>query len=247
MNDTGSRLTKILGTGALAAWGAMMLWGLVISGPEVFQRDSVRLLYIHVPSVFAAYTGFGVTLLGSLIYLRNKSRFWDIAAHAGAEIGTLFMALVLITGALWGRPTWGVYWQWDPRMTSTAVLFVTYLGYLALRNLDLPREVRSRRAAVVGIVSFLNVIIVRYSVQWWRSLHQETTFGLDTQLDDSMLFSWFLGTVAMMLTFGWLLVHRFRLGWLESQVEEQQLSEALAERRADAGIAVGSPTKAEVL
>jgi heme exporter protein C len=183
--------------------------------------------------VAVTYLAFLVTMIGSAIYLRKGSIFWDLLAGASAEIGVLFCAFVLVTGSLWGKPTWGVYWQWDPRLTSTTVLFVMYLGYLAVRRLELPPEVRSRRAAVLGIVSFINVFIVHYSVQWWRGLHQGQTLGIDTKMDGAMLFSFFLGLVAFLTLFAWLLIHRFRVAWLAREVERLGLVQALAERRAE--------------
>ncbi len=229
--STSSRLTRVLGIAGLLLLGIMLAFGLWFSGPEIAMRDSVRLLYIHVPSVFVAYLCFGVTFLGSVQYLRNQSSFWDLMAHAAAEIGVLFVVFVLVTGSLWGKPTWGTYWQWDPRLTSTSMMLLMYVGYLALRRLDLPGEVRSQRAAVLGIVSILNVIVVHYSVKWWRSLHQSQTFGIDTQMDGLMLFSFFLGVIAFLAIGAWLLVHRFRVGWMESQLDEIRLEHALVERR----------------
>lgn len=232
-NSTGSRATRILGFITLFAMSVALLFALVLSPPEEFQKDSVRLMYIHLPTIAVAYSGFAVTLLGSALYLRNGSKFWDLVAGAAAEIAVLFTAFLLISGALWGKPTWGVYWQWEPRLTSTAVMFIMYLGYLALRRLELPPDVRSRRAAILGVVSFLNVIIVHYSVQWWRGLHQGQTIGIDTQLDGLMLFSLFLSLVAFMMLGAWLLMHRFRLAWLEHQLEVLGFEAALAERRAE--------------
>ncbi|MGB5759210.1 MAG: cytochrome c biogenesis protein CcsA [Acidimicrobiales bacterium] len=232
-NTTSSRGTRILGSVALVSMVVALAFGLWFSPPEVDQRDAVRLMYIHLPSIAVAYSAFAITLVGSVVYLRNGSAFWDLLAGAAAEIGVVFTAFLLISGALWGKPTWGVYWQWDPRLTSTTVMFIMYLGYLALRRLELPSEVRSRRAAVLGVISFLNVIIVHYSVQWWRGLHQGQTLGVDTKLDGLMLFSLFLGLVAFLLVGAWLLMHRFRLAWLERQVEVIHFEQALAERRAE--------------
>lgn len=230
---TGSRGTRILGGSALFASLVALLFGLWFSDPEVFMRESVRLMYIHLPSVAVAYSAFAITLVGSIIYLRNGSDFWDLLASAAAEIGVVFTAFVLISGAIWGKPTWGVYWQWDPRLTSTTVMFIMYIGYLAVRRMELPPAVRSRRAAILGIISFLNVIIVHNSVRWWRSLHQGRTLGLDTQLDGLHLFSLFLGAVAFILIGAWLLIHRFRVAWLEHQIEAAGYEQALAERRAE--------------
>ena len=232
---TGSRATRRLGILALLTLGVALLFGLVFSPPEIEQRDAVRLMYIHLPSIAVAYLGFAITMVGSIIYLRNGSQFWDLVAGASAEIGVVFSAFLVFSGALWGKPTWGVYWQWDPRLTSTTVMFLMYLGYLALRRLDLPPDVRSRRAAILGIVSFGNVIVVRYSVQWWRGLHQGQTLGVDTQLDGLMLFSLFLSLVAFVLIGAWLLIHRFRVAWLEHQKTQLTFERALAERRGDIG------------
>lgn len=231
---TGSRASRTIGIAALVAVGLLAAFGLWISPPEVSQADAARLMYVHLPSIATMYLMFFITLVGSIIYLRNGSRFWDLLAGAAAEIGVVFNGLTLFSGAIWGKPTWGAYWTWDPRVTSTTVMFVMYIGYLAVRRLELPPEARSRRAAVLGILSFLNVIVVHYSVKWWRGLHQGQTIGIDTKLDGLMLTSLMIGFVAFALTGAWLLMHRFRIEWLQSQIGEVGLDQALAERRAEA-------------
>lgn len=238
--STSSRFTRWLGVASLVSLAGLLLFGLVLSPADANQGDSVRLFYLHVPvAVVANYVAFGITFLGSIVYLLKRSRFWDLVAGASAEVGVLFCGLTLITGMLWGRPTWGTYWQWDPRLTSTAVLFIMYLGYLVVRRLDLDPDIRSRRAAVVGIVSFFNVLIVRFSVDWWRSLHQPSTFtrAEGPAIEGLMLFSFFVGLVAVGLVFTWLVIHRFRVAWLEEQVAEQGLDVALSQRRAEARLA----------
>lgn len=230
---TGSRGTQVAGAVIAVCFVALGALALFITPPEETQRDAFRLIYIHVPSaIVALYIAFAITLVGSIMYLWKKSVFWDLMAEASAEIGVLFLAMTLITGMLWGRPTWGTYWIWDPRLTSTAVSFVLYSGYLAVRRLDMDPTVRSKRAAILGIVSFANLLIVRYSVQWWDSLHQEQTFDVrDTQMDGIMLFTFVFGVVTMIAFFGWLLIHRFRVAWLEHQVAEAGLAEAIEARR----------------
>ena len=230
---TGSPRSRRLGFLALLALAILLVFGLIISPPDVNQRDAVRLFYIHVPSILVAYGGFFLTMVASIMYLKNNTVFWDLLAGAAGEIGVLFCAFGLFTGAMWGKPTWGVYWQWDPRLTSTTVMFVMYIGYLAVRRLELPPEVRRRRAAVLGIVSILNVIIVHYSVSWWRGLHQGQTLGDDQIEGATILFSFFAGLVAFFLIAGWLLVHRFRVLWLEYEIDQQGLEVALTERRAE--------------
>jgi heme exporter protein C len=215
---------------------------LVISPPDVNMEDSVRLLYIQVPTAWLAmYVSFGVTTLASLLYLwkRTRSRFWDLTAGASAEIGVLFLGLTLVVGSIWGRTTWGVWWTWDARLTTTAVLFVLYLGYLAVRKVPAAPEVASRRAAIVAIAAFLDVPIVHKSVEWWRTLHQPASLFderrlLDPQIHGTMLWTLLLGVLAFTLLYAWLLAHRFRLAWLETRLADTQLDVALAERRAEA-------------
>lgn len=233
--------TKILGwlsavTLAVTAWLA-----LVASPPDVVQHDAVRLLYLHAPTAWLAmYLSFGVTTLASLLYLwkRTRSRFWDVVAGASAEIGLIFIGLTLAVGSIWGRTTWGVWWTWDARLTTTAVLFVVYLGYLAVRRIPAPPEVRSRRAAIVALAAFVDVPIVHQSVEWWRTLHQEATVFDERRLGDPhihglMAFTLLLAVVAFTLLYFWLLIHRFRVAWAEEQVEADELEVALAERRAE--------------
>lgn len=240
MTSTSSKATRVVGWAAIVALAVSMLFALVLSPPEENMGDSVRLLYLHLPTIAVSYVGYGITFIGSVIYLRNRSVFWDLLAGAAAEIGVLFTAFVIATGAIWGKPTWGTYWEWDPRLTATTVMFIMYLGYLAIRRMDLPQEVRSRRAAVIGIIAIANLVLVRYSVQWWRGLHQGQTLGVDTQLDGLMLFTLFLSVVAFLVLGAWLLVHRFRVAWLERQVEDLRLARALNERRGEAdGAAFG--------
>ena len=232
---TGSRNTRILGVVTLAGLAATLLFGLVLSPGDRVQSDAARLLYVHVPSAILAYVSFAVTALGSILWLTKRSEWWDRVAASSAEVGVLFTALCLATGALWGRPIWGTYWDWDPRLTTTALLLLLFAGYLAIRRLPADPAVRAKRSAIVGLVAFVDVPIVHYAVDWWRSLHQDATVGtLDVKLEGLMLFSFVLGLVAFALVYVWLLVHRFRLAWLEDQLEATSLDVAIAERRAEA-------------
>ena len=234
---TGSRATRILGLLALGATAVLVLLGFWWTPPDVIQDESVRILYVHVPSATLAYVGCFLTSLGSVMYLWKKSQWWELVGYAAAEIAAVFTAVTLVTGMLWGRPTWGVFWVWDARLTSTAMLFLLLLGYLAIRRLPADYAVRAKRASVVGLLLVPNVIIVRQSVQWWRTLHQEASLFADgpgATIEGIMLFALFFGFVTFGLIFAWLIVHRFRLAWLEEQVEGQGLTAALAERRAEA-------------
>jgi heme exporter protein C len=213
--------------------------GLILSPEDVNQGSTVRIMYIHVPTIWVAYIAFILTAVCSAFYLsgRNRSLAWDRVAGASAEIGVLFVALSLITGSLWGRITWGVYWVWDARLTSTAFLFITYVGYLAVRRLDGTQRQRARRSSVIALLAVLEIPLVHFSVRLWRSLHQEAsvaTGGTDVELDDLMLFSLFFGLVAFSVLFVWLLMHRQRMLYLEDAMSSQGLDAAIEARRKEA-------------
>jgi heme exporter protein C len=232
---TGSRGTRLLGIASLAGVLFLLWFALVASPADVNQGESVRLMYVHVPVAILMFAGFGLTFLGSVMWLWRKSVWWDTLAFASAEVGVVFTGLCLVTGMIWGKPTWGVYWTWDARLTSTALLFLLYLGYLAVRNLNLSPGQRNKISAWTAILAFIDVPIVHYSVDWWRSLHQPATITrLDPSIDGLMLFSLMTGLVVFSLIYAWLLLHRFRLAWLEEQVAEHGLDIALDERRAEA-------------
>lgn len=238
---TASRGTRILGVLSLAGLALLAGYGLVWSPPDVVQQDSVRIMYVHVPTALVAFAASGLTTVASAMWLRRRSEGWWVLGGASAEVGLLFTGACLVTGSIWGRPTWGTYWDWDPRITSTTLLFILLVGYLALRRVDNESGSagqRGMRAAVVGLLLFPNVVIVHYSVDWWRSLHQPATITrLDPTIEGEMLFTLVLGIVVFALVFAWLLVHRFRLGWLEERAGSTGLDAALLARRAEADLA----------
>jgi heme exporter protein C len=245
----GGAATGMLGWATAATLALTAVMALVVSPADVNMGDSVRLLYLHVPTAWLAmYVSFGVTTLASVLYLwkRTRSRFWDLVAGASAEIGVVFLGLTLLIGSIWGRITWGVWWTWDARLTTTAVLFVLYLGYLAVRKVPAAPEIQSRRAAIVAIAAFLDVPIVHQSVEWWRTLHQDASILderrlLDPQITGTMAWTLLIGVVAFTLLYAWLLVHRFRLAQVEEQLADRQIDLAIQERRAEAAAAPGAP------
>jgi heme exporter protein C len=233
---TGSRTTRILGALTLAGMVSVLVLGLVVTAPDEIQGDAARLIYVHVPVAVVMNLGFFVTALGSGMWLWKKSRWWDTLAAASAEIGVVFTGLALVTGMVWGRPTWGVYWTWDARLTSTALLFLLYLGYLVVRRLPADSDARNRRSAFVALLAFVDVPIVYYSVSWWRSLHQDATLTINTHIHGLMLFTLMLSMVVFTIAYVWLLLHRFRLAWLEDELETSGLELAIVERRAEAAV-----------
>lgn len=235
---TGTPATRIIGIAAIVMLGWLVAFGLGFSPADRDQEEAVRILYVHVPTVWLAYLAFTVTAVCSALYLFTKkhSLGFDRFAGASAEIGIVFMALTLISGMLWGRITWGVYWQWDARLTTTALLFVSYIGYLAVRRLGGSHHQRARRSAILGLIVVLEIPLVHWSVRLWRSLHQEASV-LDTDgdidMDGLMLFSLFVGVIAFTLIYVWLVLHRSRALAMEDMLDDEGLDRALADRRAE--------------
>lgn len=232
---TSTRFSRALGFAALAGMAWLVLFGLFLSPNDRVQKTGVRILYIHVPSAWLAYLAFGVTGLSSIAYLwkRTRNLQWDRLAGASAEVGVLFMGITLVSGSLWGRISWGTYWTWDARLTTTAFLFVTYIGYLAVRDLGGTHQQRAKRSAVLAVLAMLEVPLVHFSVTWWRPLHQNETVE-EGKLSGLMLFTLFVGIIAFTLLYVWLVLHRQRVLTLVDQVDDQGLDLAIAERRNEA-------------
>jgi heme exporter protein C len=232
---TGSRGTRVLGALTLAGLVLLAVLALVASPADAELGETVRLMYVHVPVVTAAYLGIVLATVGSVLVLWKRSDWWDLVSASAIEVATVFTALTLITGMIWGRPTWGVFWVWDARLTSTAMLFLLMLGYLAVRRTTDDPAARAKRSAVVGLLLLPNVLIVNRSVEWWRSLHQDPTLiTLDPKIDGLQLFTLVFGIAVASVLFVWLLVHRFRLAWLQQRADEADLGIAIAARRAEA-------------
>jgi heme exporter protein C len=187
-----------------------------------------RIFYFHVPAAWAAYLAFAVVFLGSIAFLRTSEPRWDLLAHSAAEVGVLFSTIVLVTGPIWAKPVWGTYWQWDARLTSSLVMWLTYVGYLLLRSLSSDPQRTGRLAAVVGIIGFINVPIVHFSVRWWRTLHPEgptpIAFDRSSGLGSPELTAFFVSLLAFTLLFAWLMAARVRLGRLEARVHELEMA-----------------------
>ncbi len=219
---------------------ALTFWlGLWVTPPDAVQGDLVRLLYVHPPIAWVAlYVSFGTATIASCLYLwqRTRSMTMDRIAYCSMEISVVFIALTLITGSIWGRPTWGVWWAWDARLTSTAILGVLALGYLALRRANDDPEARARRSAVFAILSAINVPIIHFSVVWWKTLHQGATVFTSTRslkIHGIMAWTLLISFVAFTLAYGWLVRARYRLEVARAGREATLLAEAIARRAAE--------------
>jgi len=206
---------------------------------EVNLGQSSRLFYLHVPSIVVAYLAFTVTLVAGAAYLLTKRISWDHLALAAAEVGAVFTGLTILVGMIWAKPTWGVFWTWSARLTLTAIMFFVYLGYLALRRAIADPEVRARRAAILGMLSIVQIPVVHFSVIWWRDIHQLGTIASPTgiQMDTPLLVAFFAALVAFILLATLLLVKRIELASLEYEFETRDP----ADSRSVAGDAVAAP------
>ena len=206
---------------ACAALAGTVLAGLFAVPADATQGDVQRIMYVHVPSAWLAYLAFFVTLIAGLAYLARHEVRYDRVAVASAEIGLVLTGLTIVTGAIWGKATWGKWWDWDPRLTTTAILFVVYAGYLLIRQSIVDRRRRARIAAVFGIVGFLNVPIVHFSVLWWRGLHQPPTVirpGAPT-IDPLLLAELLASVISFTLVYLWLLRARTELESVRDRAE----------------------------
>lgn len=203
----------------LALWtatGAALLYA-----PTEAQMGAVqRLFYFHVPAAVAACLGFFLAFVGSVQYLRTREARWDRLAVGGAELGVVFAAIVLVTGPLWARPVWGVFWRWEPRLTSMLVLFAMYVTYLMVRRYGTTAGRTPRLAAVVGIVAFANVPLVYYSVRLWAADQQ--LHPRQVTLAPEMKLALYGCLAAVGLLFFAILRFRLRLESLEARVQTLQ-------------------------
>ena len=180
-------LTPILFWTGLALLTVGVWAGLTQSPPDYLQGDTVRILYLHVPAATLGMGGWTGIAISSIVYLVWRHPLAMIAARANALPGAVFSALCLVTGSIWGRPTWGTWWQWDGRLTSMLLLFFVYLGFMALTRADAERGGDGRIPALYGIAGSVLLPIIRYSVVWWNTLHQGQSISLTKSTIDNAI------------------------------------------------------------
>lgn len=203
---------------AVAFFLVAQYWGLFVSPPDQLMGMVQKLMYVHVPAAWNAFIAFFIVFVSSVLFVIRKKMFWDRLAGSAAEVGTVLTGLTLMLGSIWGRPTWGVWWTWDARLTTTAILFFLYVGYLTLRSFIGDRMQRARLAAPLGILIFLNVPIVYFSVRWWRTLHQVQSNP--STVDPNMVISLRLNALAILFLLILFIYRRYQITQFRDAAED---------------------------
>jgi len=188
-----------------------LLAGLTLTPPDYLQGETVRIMYVHVPAAWLGMAGWAGIAAASISQLVWRHPLAAVAGRATAPAGATFAAICLITGSIWGRPTWGTWWEWDGRLTSMLILFFLYLGYVALAGAEKERGGEGRLAALFGLIGAINLPIIHYSVLWWRTLHQGQSLSLQgSTIDFSILWPLLVSAVGFTCIFGAAILMRMR-------------------------------------
>jgi heme exporter protein C len=218
-----------LGALALIAILVGLYWGLIVAPPDAFQGDVQRIMYLHFPSIITAYFSIILVFVGSCLYLWKREKRDDNLAHSAAEIGVLFIALTIIGGSIWGRPTWGVWWTWDARLTLTAIFLLIFIGYLLLRSLIEDENRAAISAAVLGIIGALDIPLIHMSVYWWRTLHQPPSILRPDKapwenVQWPLLIPLVINVIAFLILYFYLLSLRLQVGEMQQKLNAYKLA-----------------------
>ena len=216
------RIISMIVDGALFLSMAISLYMTYFYAPLESEMGIVqKIFYFHVPLAWNAFLGFTIVFICSFRYLATKDPKWDARALAAAEVGVLFTTLVLITGPIWAKPAWGIWWTWDSRLTLTLVLWLIYMGYLMLRRYVESVERRNTLAAIVGIVGFVDVPLVYFAIRWWRTQHPQPILmgGKDSGLDPKMAATLWVSSAAYLLLFTTLYRRRVAVEHMRGEVD----------------------------
>ena len=207
----------LLGLAAFTLIAVALGMGLLYAPTELIQGEPQRIFYVHLPMAIASYIAFLVVAVGGALYLWKRRPGYDIAARSAAEIGFLFITLVIISGGLWGQATWGTFWQWEPRLTFTFVLWLIFLGYIMLRQAARDRDQAARFASVLGIIGFADVPLIFSSVYLWRGIHPEPA-----TMPQPMFITFLIATVGFLALFAYLLALRTRWDKTRDRIDEMR-------------------------
>jgi heme exporter protein C len=214
-----------LGAAAAVILAVGLYLGLVAAPPDAVMGEVQRIMYLHVPSIMTAYVAFFVVFCASLLFLWRRDLRFDAVAVSSAEIGVVFTGITLATGSIWGKPTWGVWWTWDARLTLTAILFTIYVGYLMLRSFAEDPQAGARYGAVLAIIGFLDIPLNHFAVYWWRTLHQPSSLLRPggPSVARTMLVPLLVNMLGMLLLYAYFLVRRIELERVRHRIIEVRL------------------------
>jgi len=220
-----ARIAPSIGAAAAVILAVGLYLGLVAAPPDAVMGELQRIMYLHVPSIVTAYLAFTVVFCASMLYLWKRDLRFDAVAVSSAEIGVVFTGITLATGSIWGKPTWGVWWTWDARLTLTAILFTIYVGYLMLRAFAEDPRAAARYGAVLAIIGFLDIPLNHFAVYWWRTLHQPSSLlrAGGPSVARAMLVPLLVNMLGLMLLYAYFLVRRVQLERVRHRILEGRL------------------------
>ena len=221
----------LAGAGTLALLLVALWWALIGAPTEATMGTVQRIFYYHAPAALAAWVAFGLNAIASMAYLAKRSMRADALAVAGAEVGLAFLTINLITGPIWARPVWGVWWVWDPRLTLTLAMWVLYGSYLILRQLTPEGGLQPRLAAALAIFFAADIPIDYMAIRWWRGQHPSPVLfgGADSGLAPRMLVAFLLSMAAFLALMGFLVWLRYRQELTRGAITRLKQQRALAE------------------
>ena len=204
----------------IVAFAFGLYFSLLQSPPDYIQGDSMRIMYIHVPSAWFALMAYTILAGSSVLWFITRNPIFSIIARSIAQIGMIFTLISLVTGSIWGKPTWGVWWVWDARLTSMLLLFFLYLAYIFLWQSITNKDLASKISAALAIVGFVNIPIIKFSVDWWNTLHQPATISKlsSPSIDISMMVPLFIMTLATFLFLITVFFIRLRIEILDNKI-----------------------------
>jgi heme exporter protein C len=227
--DKGNKYSNILGWLTFLITSIALYMVFNYAPKERVMGQIQRLFYFHVAAAWIAFFAFFVVFIASIIYLKNRSTFWDTFGLASAEIGVIFTTIVLITGPIWAKPIWNAWWTWDPRLTTTLVLWFIYIAYIIIRASADESEKQARFAAIFGIIGFIDVPIVFMSIRWWRTIHPQVLESGSLNLAPEMIQTLLVSILAFTFLYIYLLLRRVKVEMLKNKVKE--LKEVLRDQQ----------------
>lgn len=213
----------VTGVAATTVLLVALYMAFIYAPTELVQGNAQRIFYVHVPMAWLAYLAYGVLVVGSVGFLWKRSQRMDRLARSAAELGFLFTTLVLVTGAIWGRPIWGTWWEWEARLTTTLILWFLYLGYFTVRAFAGEPERAARFASVLALVGAIDIPIIHMSVRWWRTAHPEPiVVTTEPALPDSMLWTLMVSFIGFTILFAHLMIQKWRIETARDMLAEHE-------------------------